>query len=83
MGVGGANTGDMRDPAVNGDTFMINMNRGGGRNARVEVNANGQAVPELGESLEPSADAKTWVVKLRKCIEFHSGKTFYADDAIA
>ena len=83
MGLGGANTGDMLDPADNGDTFMINMNMGGCRNALVEVNANGQAVPELAESLEPSADAKTWVVKLRKGIEFHSGKTFDADDAIA
>ena len=45
--------------------------------------ANGQAVPELAENLEPSADAKTWVVKLRTGIEFHSGKTFDADDAIA
>ena len=83
VGFGGANTGDMLDPADNGDTYMINMNMGGCRNALVEVNANGQAVPELAESLEPSADAKTWVVKLRKGIEFHSGKTFEADDAIA
>ena len=83
VGFGGANTGDMLDPADNGDTYMINMNMGGCRNALVEVNANGQAVPELAESLEPSADAKTWVVKLRKGIEFHSGKTFDADDAIA
>jgi peptide/nickel transport system substrate-binding protein len=83
IGLGGANTGDMLDPADNGDTYMINMNMGGCRNALVEVNADGQAVPELAESLEPSADAKTWVVKLRKGIEFHSGKTFDADDAIA
>ena len=63
IGLGGANTGDMLDPADNGDTYMINMNMGGCRNALVEVNADGQAVPELAESLEPSADAKTWVVK--------------------
>jgi len=83
MGLGGANTGDLLDPGDNGDTFMINMNMGGCRNGLVEVTHDGQARPELAESLEPSADAKTWVVKLRKGIEFHSGKTFDADDAIA
>ena len=46
IGLGGANTGDMLDPADNGDTYMINMNMGGCRNALVEVNANGQAVPQ-------------------------------------
>ena len=37
VGFGGANTGDMLDPADNGDTYMINMNMGGCRNALVEV----------------------------------------------
>ena len=83
VGLGGANTGDKMDPADNGDTFMINMNQGAVRNALVEVNANGEAIPELAESLEPSADAKTWAVKLRQGVEFHSGKSLDADDVIA
>ena len=83
LGLGGANTADSLDPENNSDTFMINMNQGAVRNALVEVNANGEAIPELAESLEPSADAKTWVVKLRKGIEFHSGKTLDASDVIA
>ena len=83
MGLGGANTGDSMDPGTNGDTFMINLNQGAVRDALVEVDADGRAVPELAESLEPSADAKIWVVKIRKGVEFHSGKTVTADDVIA
>ncbi len=83
MGMGGANTGDSYDPGTNSDTFMINMNMGAMRNALVEVNAAGQAVPELAESLESSADARTWRVKLRQGVEFHSGKTITVDDCIA
>jgi peptide/nickel transport system substrate-binding protein len=83
MGLGGANTGDSLDPATNGDTFMINMNQGAVKNALVEVNADGQAVPELAESLEPSSDAATWRVKLKPGVEFHSGKSLTLDDVIA
>ncbi len=83
LGLGGSNTGDSLDPGITVDTFMQNMNQGAVRNSIVEVDAKGRAIPELAASLEPSADAKTWVVKLRKDIEFHSGKTLDADDVIA
>jgi len=82
LGLGSANTGDNMDTGTNSDVYMINMAQGAVRNCVTEVNANGQAVPELAESLEPSADAATWVVKLRKGVEFHSGKTMDADDVI-
>lgn len=39
--------------------------------------------PLLAESLESSKDGRTWVVKLRKGIEFHNGKTLDANDVIA
>ena len=83
MGLPGANTGDSMDPGTNSDTFMINLNQGVVRNALVEVNADGQAIPELAETLEPSADAAVWRVKLKKGIEFHSGKSLTPDDVIA
>lgn len=83
MGLGGANTSDALNPDNNGDTFMINMNQGAVRNPLVEVTADGQAVPELAESLEPSADASVWRVKLKKGVEFHSGKSLTLDDVIA
>ena len=83
LGLGSANTGDNMDTGTNSDVYMINMAQGAVRNCVVEVNAAGKAVPELAESLEPSSDASTWVVKLRQGVEFHSGKTMDADDVIS
>ena len=83
MGLGSANTGDNMDTGTNSDVFMINMAQGAVRNCVTEVDANGKAIPELAESLEPSDDAATWVVKVRQGVEFHSGKTVDADDIIA
>jgi peptide/nickel transport system substrate-binding protein len=36
--------------------------------------------PVLGESLEPSRDARTWTLRLRAGVEFHNGKTLDVDD---
>ncbi len=38
--------------------------------------------PVLGESLEPSSDARTWTLRLRPGVEFHNGKTLDVDDVI-
>jgi peptide/nickel transport system substrate-binding protein len=82
IGIPAANTGDNFDTGTNSDSFMINVAQGAVRNCVTEVNAYGQAVPELAESLEPSADAATWVVKVRQGVTFHGGKTLDADDII-
>ncbi|MFV2031263.1 MAG: ABC transporter substrate-binding protein [Gammaproteobacteria bacterium] len=83
IGLPAANTGDNFDTATNSDAFMINVAQGAVRNTVTEVTAEGKAIPELAESLEPSADAATWVVKVRQGVVFHSGKTLDADDIIA
>jgi len=83
IGIPAANTGDNFDTGTNSDSFMINLAHGAVRNCVTEVNADGQAIPELAESLEPSADAATWVVKVRQGVTFHNGKTLDADDIIA
>lgn len=41
-----------------------------------------QLVPELAESWENTPDAKSWVVKLRKGVQFHNGKTLTSADVI-
>ncbi|MCZ6798003.1 MAG: ABC transporter substrate-binding protein [Gammaproteobacteria bacterium] len=82
IGIPAANTGDNFDTGLNSDAFMINVAQGAVRNCVTEVTAEGQAIPELAESLEPSADAATWVVKVRQGVTFHNGKTLDADDII-
>ena len=37
---------------------------------------------ELAESWDVSKDAKTWVFKIRKGVEFHNGKSLTADDVV-
>jgi peptide/nickel transport system substrate-binding protein len=48
----------------------------------VTYNEDLSAGPDLAESWEASADAKTWTFKLRKGVTFHNGKPLIADDVI-
>ena len=52
-------------------------------NNLVEIDADGQVTPELAETWEVSPDAKKWVFKLRKGIEFHNGKALDSKDVVA
>ena len=83
VGVGGASTTDSLDPATFISIFTQTGMFGAVHNALVEVDANGEAIPELAESFEASDDAKAWTFKIRKDVEFHNGKTVDAEDAIA
>ena len=47
-----------------------------------EVQPDGSIAPELAESIESSDDAKTWMFKLRKGVEFHNGKSLTPEDVI-
>ena len=83
LGLGGASTTDSLDPATFISVFtQIGLNYGIHNNL-VEVDADGNAIPELAESFEASADAKTWIFKIRKGVEFHDGRSLEAKDAIA
>lgn len=42
-----------------------------------------EPVPDLAESWDASKDAKKWVFKLRKGVEFHSGGEVTAEDVVA
>lgn len=77
----GGSTSDTLDPAIliANHTQNINFQI---RNCLVEIDHKFQPVPELAESWEPSADARSWTFKLRKGVEFHNGKTMTAEDVI-
>jgi len=81
-GTGYGSTTDSLDPGTYENSMMTGVGYAYG-NHLTEVDSNGQLIPELAESFEPSADAKTWVFNLRKGVEFHNGKSLTADDVIA
>lgn len=83
IGHSGGATSDSLDPATFAAGPVVTAMLGGVCNNLAEIDADGNAVPELAESIEPSADARTWVVKLRKGVRFGNGKALSAEDVIA
>lgn len=81
-GIGHGQTTDSLDPATwnNGYVADIGFVIGSGLTA---IDQKNNAVPELAESVEAADDAKTWVYKLKKGVEFHNGKSLSAEDVVA
>jgi len=82
MGLNGGATSDTLDPGIQLAMMPQTLVYGTLANSLVEIDGSGQPQPELAESWEASADAKKWVFKLRKGVEFHNGKSMDADDVI-
>ncbi len=82
IGIGSGSTTDSLDPGQSSDTYSQNLGFAH-HNYLTEVDEKGLIQPELAESIEASDDAAQWVIKLRKGIEFHNGKTMDADDVVA
>jgi peptide/nickel transport system substrate-binding protein len=82
QGVAHGSTTDTLDPGTHENGFMSDTVYAYA-NHLFEVDNTQILVPELAESFEASSDAKTWVIKLRKGVEFHNGKEMTADDVIA
>ncbi len=80
-GFGHGSTTDSLDPSTTENSLMTQINFTYA-NCLTEVDNEGNLKGELAESYE-SADAKTWMFKLREGVEFHNGKTLTADDVIA
>ena len=81
IGLGHGSTTDSLDPGTYENGFSQNTAYMFA-NHLTEVDSDGQLVPELAESFETD-DAKTWVFKLRKGVEFHNGKTMTPEDVVA
>jgi peptide/nickel transport system substrate-binding protein len=82
IGIGHGSTTDSLDPATFENAFT-QFTGFGYRGHLTEISNAGELIPDLSESWEASPDAKTWTFKVRKGIEFHSGKTLDADDVVA
>lgn len=78
---GGESTNSL-DPATYASQVPYHNGRQFG-DTLVEVGPDGSIESRLAESVEASADAKTWHFKLRKGVEFHNGKTMTGDDVLA
>ncbi len=81
-GVAHGSTTDSLDPATYENNYTVGL-ANGIHNFLTEIDGDGQLVPELAESWEPSDKAARWTFKLRKGIEFHNGKTMTANDVVA
>ncbi|MCZ4281194.1 ABC transporter substrate-binding protein [Kiloniella laminariae] len=81
LGMAGGATTDSLDPATLTSHMPTNITWQL-RNNLVEISPDGEAVPELAESWDAKAGARTWVFNLRKGVEFHNGKSLVAEDVV-
>ncbi len=82
VGVGAGSTTDSLDPSTFLDSYMQTAGNAIYSYLAV-VDYDGNAVGDLAESIEPSADAKSWTCKLRSGVEFHNGKSVTPEDVVA
>lgn len=78
---GGESTNSL-DPATYASTVPW-MNGKQWGDTLVSVARDGSISNKLAESVDSSADAKTWTFKIRQGVEFHNGKTMTAEDVVA
>ena len=82
VGMHDGNTTDQLDPGTTESIYMIQMNHAV-RSYLTEITSKNEIGPDAAESWEASDDAVTWTFKLFKGMEFHNGKPFTAQDAVA
>ena len=82
MGITDASISDSLDPALSVTIMQALLTHGVLQNNLVEIDHEGNPVPELAESWESSPDASQWSFKLRQDVEFHNGKTLDAEDVV-
>jgi peptide/nickel transport system substrate-binding protein len=81
MGIQGGESTNSLDPALAASTVpLVNLRSFG--DCLVNVGPDGGIQNRLAESVEASSDAKTWMFKIRKGVEFHNGKTLTPDDVM-
>jgi peptide/nickel transport system substrate-binding protein len=81
VGSADGSVSDSLDPAILMTMYAITLNMQL-HNYLLELDHNGNAIPELATSFEPIAGGKEWIFKLRKDVVFHNGKKFDAKDVV-
>ncbi len=81
MGLGGGESTNSLDPATALSQVPFHATRTFGETL-VDVNPDGSLDMRLAEAIESSDDAKTWVFRIRKGVEFHNGKTMTPEDVL-
>lgn len=82
IGLGGGGSTDSLDPALADSPVPYNMMRTI-FDPLVEVGPSGDLEMRIAESVESTPDAKTWMFKIRKGVEFHNGQTLTPADVLA
>jgi peptide/nickel transport system substrate-binding protein len=82
VGMHDGNTTDQLDPGTTESVYMIQLNHAF-RSYLTEITNTNEIGPDAAESWSASDDAVTWTFKLYEGMEFHDGKPFTADDAVA
>lgn len=82
MGLGGGESTNTLDPAVVLSQVPFHTTRAFGE-PLLDINPDGSFDWRLAESVVSSADAKTWMFKIRQGVEFHNGKSLTSEDVLA
>ena len=82
VGMHDGNTTDDLDPGTTESVYMIQMNHAI-RSYLTEITNKNDIGPDAAESWGASDDASVWTFELFKGMEFHNGKSFTAQDAVA
>lgn len=81
LGSSGGESTNTMDPALTASEVPLSNIRHWGETL-TEVNPDGSLENWLAESVDASADAKTWSFKIRKGVEFSNGKTMTPEDVL-
>ncbi len=81
VGIGHGSSTDSLDPGL-WDNLYAQVFAAARHNQLIEVDNEGQLVPEIAESWD-SDDGATWVFSIREGVTFHSGKTVTPEDVLA
>jgi len=82
VGIQGGSTADSLDPAIAANATANMVIRLWGETL-MALAPDGGLEPKIAESVEASADAKTWTFKIRNGVTFSNGKTLTAEDVLA